>query len=75
MLGLRRNTVKIESYTKAWESEFEKSKKEIKNLLKNKEVATEHIGSTSIKNIVSKPIIDIGIGTNSKKEITEIVEI
>lgn len=61
-LGLLRDEVKIVSYTEEWEKEFLQIKEKlIKNTgLGNERI--EHIGSTSIKNMPAKPIIDILIG-------------
>jgi len=73
MLGLRRNTVRHESYTTEWEKEFLKIKMQIDSALESNSIKVEHIGSTAIKGMLSKPILDIGIGVSSKKEIAKVV--
>lgn len=75
MLGLKRNTVVLKPYSPKWKIAFQNVKKEIEALLFNYKIVVEHIGSTSIDNMPSKPILDLGIGTASKKDIIEIVNI
>jgi len=75
MLGLKRNTVELKPYSPEWKIAFQDLKREFKILLPEYKIAIEHIGSTSIANMHSKPILDIGIGTQSKKDIFEIVKI
>ena len=46
---------------------FETIKKEIKKSIVDNDVIIEHIGSTSVKNLDSKPIIDILIGVSTNE--------
>lgn len=58
-LGLQKDEVKVVPYTADWGTEFLKVKKEIHqctNISKNR---IEHIGSTAIKDMLAKPILDI----------------
>ena len=64
MVGLDRDKVVLHPYTEEWVKEFEKEKEILTNLLKGIECKIEHVGSTSIKGLSAKPIIDIAIGTN-----------
>lgn len=62
MLGLRRGTVKlVRSNSKEWARLFEKEKKLLSTTFGNRIIAIEHIGSTSIPKLISKPIIDIDV--------------
>lgn len=51
----------IEKYTSNWINDFADLKREIKNGLQGLEFNIEHVGSTSVPNLASKPIIDIDI--------------
>jgi GrpB-like predicted nucleotidyltransferase (UPF0157 family) len=51
----------IEKYTPNWIKDFTDIKSEIENGLYGPDYAIEHIGSTSVANLDSKPIIDIDI--------------
>jgi len=58
--------INIVPYNDKWPLLFETIKKEIKSIIDN-EVIIEHIGSTSVHNLASKPIIDILIGVGSNE--------
>lgn len=51
----------IEPYTSNWIKYFEDVKREIENGLHGLDYTIEHVGSTSVPNLDSKPIIDIDI--------------
>ncbi len=51
----------IEKYTSTWIKDFENLKREIENGLHGLDLTIEHVGSTSVPNLDSKPIIDIDI--------------
>ena len=58
-LGLGRNEVRIADYNSGWKAEFESVKKVLMESTGLEEKRIEHIGSTAIKHIQSKPIIDL----------------
>lgn len=70
MIGLQRKTVRVEEHKTAWRLEFEKTKAAILEKLANESIEIQHIGSTSIKNLAAKPIIDIAIGLEKLTEET-----
>jgi GrpB-like predicted nucleotidyltransferase (UPF0157 family) len=74
-IGLKRGTVKVIPYRKQWVTEFEKEKTRILNVCGKKIVAVEHIGSTSIPGLVSKPIIDIAVGIPRLKDAKQLLPI
>ncbi|RIA09530.1 GrpB-like predicted nucleotidyltransferase (UPF0157 family) [Flavobacteriaceae bacterium MAR_2010_72] len=51
----------IQPYTSDWKANFEQLKRELENGLSGITICIEHVGSTSIPNLDSKPIIDIDI--------------
>ena len=57
--------INIVEYNNEWPVLFETIKKEIKKIIDNNEIIIEHVGSTSVYNLASKPIIDILIGVDS----------
>ena len=59
--------IKIVPYNYKWPFLFEKIKCEIKKSIVHNDITIEHIGSTSVKDLASKPIIDILIGISSKE--------
>lgn len=65
MIGLARGEVKIEPYKSEWVENFENEKKVIKEKVGKHIKDIQHVGSTSIVGLDSKPIIDIAIGVES----------
>ncbi len=68
------NEVSIEEYKPDWSQQFEKEKEKIRIAFGDKVVAIEHIGSTSIKGLPSKPIIDIAVGVAQLCEADSLIE-
>jgi GrpB-like predicted nucleotidyltransferase (UPF0157 family) len=62
----------IQKYEKSWIDDFNKIKKVIGEALVNLEISIEHIGSTSIPELASKPIIDIDVIFHENSEFDEI---
>ncbi|MDB4984615.1 MAG: yqkA [Patescibacteria group bacterium] len=65
MTGVERELVKLVEYDPQWPFLFEKEKTSLKELLGDKVLSIEHIGSTSIPGVPSKPILDIDIAISS----------
>ena len=65
MLGLKRGTVKLAKAHDEWAQLFEKEKQLLLDTLKDRIIAIEHVGSTAIKGVPAKPIIDIRIAVSS----------
>lgn len=59
----------VKEYNEEYNSIYKKEEKIIKNILKDNLVNIFHIGSTSIKDIKAKPIIDIMVSVTSLKEV------
>jgi len=62
MIGLKRNTVKLLDWSPSWTEFYENEKNTILTKIKTEIIDIQHVGSTSIPGIKSKPIIDIAIG-------------
>lgn len=60
-IGLKRLTVKLSPHDTKWEDAFEQEARKLRKLFPH----VEHIGSTAIKGIKAKPIIDILAGIPS----------
>jgi len=73
-LGLKKDEVKIVPYNAQWKSEFERVKKLMLHVLNVNESQIEHIGSTAIKGMKAKPIIDILLGVENLQCIDRILE-
>src|SRR5690625_226732 len=61
MLGLPRGEVFLVPWTDAWFEEFKKEKERIHHQIGDYIVNIHHIGSTAVRGLRAKPIIDIAI--------------
>lgn len=61
MLGLPKGEVFLVPWTDDWSKEFLSEKERIKNKIGNYAVNIHHIGSTAVKGLSAKPIIDIAV--------------
>lgn len=59
------NKVKLTPYNQLWEKIFAQEKEKLTTALKNISIGIEHIGSTAIRGVVAKPVIDIMVGIRS----------
>lgn len=59
----------VKEYNFDYPKMYQEEEKKIKKILKDNLVFIEHIGSTSIPNLKSKPIIDILISVNSLEDV------
>lgn len=63
-IGMKRGTVYLEPHQSEWERAAEETIQTLKRILGSVAVDIQHIGSTSIRTISSKPIIDIAVAVN-----------
>ena len=61
---MKRGTVYLEPHQSEWERAAEETIQTLKSILGSVSADIQHIGSTSIKTISAKPIIDIAIAVN-----------
>lgn len=74
MIGLKRGAVALFPHESEWEKEAERTIKKLKDILGEAALDIQHVGSTSVKTIYAKPIIDIAVGVSSVDEIMEYIE-
>jgi len=65
----------IEDYNSNWPKQFEKEKEKLQEILADKIIAIEHIGSTAVEGLGAKPILDIAIGVNDLNVVSEFVKL
>ena len=74
-IGLKRGErLELLDYREDYAIIYEKEKQELLEIYKDRIYQIDHVGSTSIKGIKSKPIIDILIQTNDLKDFIEYTE-
>lgn len=61
--------IEVVPYDENWEKEFIKESRKIKDIMNDEIIKIHHIGSTSIKGIYAKPVIDILIEVKDIKNI------
>ncbi|MGG3927393.1 GrpB family protein [Metabacillus fastidiosus] len=66
--------ITIEEYNSNWAKQFENEKVKLKEILADKVISIEHIGSTSVEGLGAKPILDIVIGVNNLEVVSEFME-
>lgn len=73
-VGLKRGYLELMDYREDYSKIYELEKEELLKIYKDKIFKIDHVGSTSIKNIKSKPIIDILIQTNDLEDFKKYTE-
>ena len=68
-IGLKKDTVVLEPHQEDWEIEGAKMCRKIKAILGDDVVDVQHVGSTSIRRICAKPIIDVAVAVRSFEDI------
>ena len=73
-VGLKRGILELMDYREDYYQIYEEEKKELLQIYKGRISSIDHVGSTSIKNIKSKPIIDILIQTDDLEDFKKYTE-
>ena len=68
-LGLRQGTLAFADWTADWSEAFTSEAARIKSALPNVSYTIEHIGSTAVPGLLSKPILDIGMASNDHETV------
>ena len=71
-MGLKIGEVKLENYNSSWQQMFLDEKENLEMLFGNVALSIEHIGSTSVEGLKSKPIIDIAVGVSKLEDFLEV---
>ena len=74
-VGLKRGYLEIMDYREDYTKIYEDEKEELLKIYKDRISSIDHVGSTSIKNIKSKPIIDILIQTDDLDDFKKFTEL
>jgi len=70
-IGMKRGTVFLEEHQTAWEESAKAVISDIQCALEGLKADVQHIGSTSVRSIKAKPIIDIAVAVNNLDEVIE----
>ena len=68
-IGLKRGTVLLEPHSDEWDAAAEEMIHQLKQILGDDAADVQHVGSTSIKNTVAKPIIDLAVAAYDFEQI------
>lgn len=74
-LGLRRGTVELLPHQAEWETEAARTIEKLKSVLGGTAVDIQHVGSTAIRTIDAKPIIDIAVAVNKIDDVLPFVDV
>ncbi|MGF2617479.1 GrpB family protein [Rossellomorea vietnamensis] len=70
---MEKPVVILSEYNPQWEDQFEYEKKQIMGVSGNKINGIEHIGSTSVRGLKAKPIIDILAGVRDLNVVSSLI--
>lgn len=68
-MGLINGSVYLENNYELWKEKFYNEKIKLENIFNNGEFTIEHVGSTAVKGLSAKPIVDIAIGVQNLDDI------
>jgi GrpB-like predicted nucleotidyltransferase (UPF0157 family) len=74
-LGIDKYSVALQPHNENWIIEFEKEKAILQSILYNIDIEIAHVGSTAIKGLSAKPIIDIVLGVKNIEKIKAVAEV
>jgi GrpB-like predicted nucleotidyltransferase (UPF0157 family)/MoaA/NifB/PqqE/SkfB family radical SAM enzyme len=72
ILGLKRGTVQLYEHDPEWETVAAQTITQLKSIFGETAVDIQHVGSTAIRSIKAKPIIDIAVGVRNFEWVDEI---
>ena len=74
MIGLKRGTVRLEAHQALWEESAAEVIAELRETLGGVALDIQHVGSTAIRSISAKPIVDIAAGVSDLSQVLLYVE-
>ena len=74
-MGLINETVALESSYELWKKMYEDEKNILMNIFKGENFIYQHVGSTSIKGLLAKPIVDIVVGVHDMNKLDQYLDI
>lgn len=75
VLGLKRGTVELSSHQESWHERAAATISMLKALLGHTAIDIQHIGSTAIRGIHAKPILDIAVGVKSLGDVKPLMDL
>ncbi len=69
MLGLKRGEVVLYDHQSEWEEEAAATIKKLKEIFGDTAIDIQHVGSTAIRHIKAKPVIDIAVGVREFNDV------
>ena len=70
---MRTSYVTVIPYSDQWERDFLKIKDEIKSVLGELAESIEHVGSTSVRGLSTKPVIDIDVVISDSSVLNDVI--
>ena len=70
-MGLINGTVNLENNYELWQKMFKEEKEYLENIFTKDHFTIEHVGSTAVKGLSAKPIIDIAVGVDNLNSLTK----
>jgi GrpB-like predicted nucleotidyltransferase (UPF0157 family) len=74
MIGLERGTVRLSEYNPEWQRLFAEEAEVLREMLGDCVLEIQHVGSTSIKGLTAKPIIDIAAALRKIEDVAQCVK-
>lgn len=74
IMGLINGTVTLERNYELWKKMYEDEKSTLANIFNEENFIYEHVGSTSIKGLSAKPIVDIAVGVSNINELDKYLD-
>lgn len=73
MIGLKRGAVALEEHQACWDESAAETAAVLWEVLKDRAIDIQHVGSTSVKQICAKPIIDIAVGLRDLSSVEQVI--